>query len=142
MRHPTLRQVEADLGHIKAMAPKLLEAARWAWPLAYSRLARAEVGRGGGDVARPVEAAVSTEGAPEWVVRTEVGRAGILIAQATQQLELASGCLARAYAAADVDPVPELVDAGARPLVSRAELNRARAAQIRRAGRGEGYGHS
>jgi len=142
MRAPTLRQVEADLARIRNYVPNLAEAAKWAWPMAYSRLQRDEqLGRVAGDVARPVEAAVATEGAPEWVVRTEVARAGILIGRATELLGEAAHCLARAHAAADVAPATPRAPAGP-PLVSKAELARARAAKARRAERGEGYGES
>jgi hypothetical protein len=143
MNHPTLHQVEDDLKRIADVVPKLAESAKWAWPLAYSRLQREQLGRAAaGDVARPVEAAVATEGAPEWVVRSEVGRAGILIGRATEFLEAAGGCLARAHAAADVAPATPPEPTGP-PLVSKAELDRTRAAKVRRDERrppGVGYG--
>ncbi len=70
------------------------------WPLAWSRLQRDQLGRVADDVARPVEAALGTEGSPEWVIRQEVARAGVLIGQAERLLEGASVCLARAAASA------------------------------------------
>lgn len=106
MRAPTLRQVESDLARIAKVAPALVEEARWAWPMAWTRLQRGEqLGRPAGDVARPIEAAVGTEGAPEWVVRTEVARAGLLIARAVEVLDAAADCLARAHAMASA-PAP------------------------------------
>lgn len=140
MRVPTLRQVEDDLARINAMVPKLTTAAKWAWPMAFSRVRHGEAGRAGG-VARPVEAAVATEGAPEWVVRGEVGRAGILVERAVLLLIEAAACLARAHAAADASPAPP-PDPGGRPLVNKAELARARSAQAKRnAALPRGVGH-
>lgn len=141
MRAPTLRQVEGDLARITRLAPRLAESARWAWPMAYARL-RHLPHAAGGETSRPVEAALSTEGAPEWVVRDNVNRAGVLIGRAAQLLELANGCLARAHDLADATPPPAPGDAGP-PLVSKAELDRARKAKARRdAARppGTGYG--
>jgi len=140
MRYATLRQVEDDLARIVAVAPKLVTAAKWMWPVAFSRIRHAGGGRAG-DVARPVEAAVATEGAPEWVVRAQVGRAGLLIGRALELLLEAAACLARAHAAADAAPVSP-PETGGPALVSKAELLRAKAAKARREARGEGYGES
>lgn len=139
MRHQTLRQVEDDLARIVAVVPKLVTAAKWMWPLAFTRV-RHEV-TAGGEVSRPVEAAVATEGSTEWVVRSEVGRAGLLIARALELLLQAAACLARAHAEADARPAGAPSPAGP-PLVSKAELGRARAAQLRRnAALPRGVGH-
>jgi hypothetical protein len=141
VKHRTLRAVEDDLARMAALAPKLSEAARWAWPLAFSRLRRRDDAARDAEVSRPVEAAVATEGAPEWVVRDNVGRAGILIGRAAAFLELAAGCLARAQESADVAPTAP-ADRARLPLVSKAELVAAKAAQARRhAARQPGEGH-
>ena len=142
MRPPTLRQVEADLERVKAITPKLLEAAKWAWPMAYGRVRHAHLEGTAGETPRPVEAAVATEGTPEWVVRSEVGRAGILIGRALELLLEAGACLRRAQLAADQRPPAEEETHG-RPLVSKGELAGARRAKARRDAQrppGVGYG--
>lgn len=144
MRHPTLRQVEADLERVRSLTPKLAEAAKWAWPMAYSRVRHAHLEGAAGETARPVEAAVATEGAPEWVVRSEVGRAGILIGRALELLLEAGACLRRAQLAADVRaPAPDMGADIGRPLISKGELAGARRAKARRDAQrppGVGYG--
>lgn len=140
--HRTLAQVEEDLARIAKIVPKLAEAAKWMWPLAYSRVRHRALAGAGGEVCRPVEAAVATEGAPEWGVRTEVGRAGVLVGRADLLLAEAGDCLRRAQLAADADP-PAAEEVSGPPLVSKAELAGAKAAQARRNGRrppGVGYG--
>lgn len=142
MRAPTLRQVEADLERIRTMAPKLAEAAKWGWPMAFDRVRREHLEGAPGEVSRPVEAAVATQGAPEWVVRNEVGRAGVLIGRAFVLLVEAAACLRRAQLAADVAPAAPPEPAGP-PLVSKGELAGARRAKARRDARrppGTGYG--
>ena len=144
MRHPTLRQVEADLERVRSLTPKLAEAAKWAWPMAYSRVRHSHLEGAAGETARPVEAAVATEGAPEWVVRSEVGRAGILIGRALELLTEAGACLRRAQLAADARaPAPDMGADIGRPLVSKGELAGARRAKARRDAQrppGVGYG--
>lgn len=129
MRAPTLRQVEADLTRIGALVPRLRQAAAWTWPLAYDRSRAEVVAHSAGEVGRPVEAAVSSEGSPEWVRRQEIARAGVLIGRASELLGQAGDCLRRAQGEGAPPPPPA---ATGPPLVSQAELRRARAAKVRR----------
>ncbi len=138
MRAPTLRQVEGDLARIAAMAPKLAEAARWAWPMAWERH-HGDQPRVSHDVSRPVEAVVTDMGLA--LVRQNVAHAGVLIGRAAEALLIAAGDLQRAQALADSGPATPPAPEGA-PLVSKAELAEARAAKARREGRRpRGVGH-
>lgn len=138
MRAPTLRQVEGDLTRIAEMAPKLAQAARWAWPMAWARR-HGEEPRVDQDVVRPVEAAAIDVRVA--LVRQNVAQAGVLIGRAAQLLELANGCLYRAQEEAESSP-PRRVERPAGPQVSQAELRQLRAAKARReARRPKGMGH-
>ncbi len=143
---PNLKTVEGALERMVRLAPKIAEAATWAWPMCYERRRGESNGASGGDVNRPTEATVGydryTERAwdpeagamvermvlpsREWDIRVNVGAAGTNVMHAAALLEAAMGALDKAAKAAGRGdgPMTDTPMAGPR-MVSKAEVKKA-----------------
>lgn len=139
-RVPPPREIERDLKRMVGVGKAVLEEYKWAWGIT----AGSGGGRGSRELVGIVHGGSGSDPTGSTAVSEEVARMERLMVEAARQVEAAlSGMIAARqglYRAVRANGELELGVAGSTGMVSRLELDDAKAAKLRRQARGEGWG--